>query len=198
MRNVAKPDKVTGCGAVPARLEAETEAEVRSELVAYFEEVGRGLRLPPSIGKIYGVLFASTAPLSFDEIATRLELSKGAVSQGLHVLEEMKAITPTKIDGDRRTFFQPEISLRRLTQTFITDVMAPRLEAGRHRIDALQSCLGRQAGGTDADADAAHLADRVRRLRIWQTKLRRLLPWIARLAAPPGRPGAGSSSGPID
>jgi len=183
MLTVAEPKSEIRTEAATSRL----GTEVRGELVDYFEEVGRALRLPPSIGRIYGLLFAAAEPLSFDEITTQLALSKGAVSQGLHTLEEMKAITPTKVAGDRRTFFRPETRLRHLTQTFLSDVMAPRLEAGRQKIDTLESRL-ETAGEGD---DIAHLADRLQSLRIWQKKLQRLLPWIARLAAPSGsdKPG---------
>lgn len=153
--------------------------EASEELVGLFEEWSRSLRLPPSLGRIYGLLFGSQRPLSFDEIGERLALSKGAVSQGLQSLQELKAVRPIKIDGDRRTYFEPETSLRRLTRQFLEDIILPHLDDGQERIDRLADRLD-----ASSDEDLEFLRGQVDSLRNWQRKLRKLLPWLGRLAAP--------------
>ena len=53
-----------------------------SEVIAIFVQMTQVLGVPRSLGEIYGLLFATPQPLSFQDIADRLKLSKGSVSQG--------------------------------------------------------------------------------------------------------------------
>ena len=54
------------------------------ECAQFFEETVRLFGVPPSVGQIYGLLYASPEPLSFTDIVERLEISKGSASQYSH------------------------------------------------------------------------------------------------------------------
>ncbi len=155
--------------------------DVRAEIIGFFEEMGRSVRLPPSFGRIYGLLFASSKPLAFEEICTELHLSKGAISQGLTALQDLQAVRPISIENDRRTYFVPETSMRRLSRNFLKEVVLPKLESGEQTVKNLQSRLSANEDSENADS----LAVRLHSLHEWQRKLRRLLPWIAKLTVPP-------------
>ncbi len=71
---------------------AGNPADFQSECIELFAEVVYALGLPRSIGQIYGLLYASPAPLSFSDIVERLEISKGSASQGLQLLRSLGAI----------------------------------------------------------------------------------------------------------
>ena len=73
-------------------------AELENEIVEHFADLAAMLAQPRSYGQIYGLLFASTQPLSFTDIVERLDLSKGSVSQGLKALRE--AFDDTMKDPD--------------------------------------------------------------------------------------------------
>ena len=59
------------------------------QVVDFFISAADLLGVPKSVAAIYGIVFASPAPLSFAEIETRLNISKGSVSQGLRVLRDV-------------------------------------------------------------------------------------------------------------
>jgi hypothetical protein len=60
--------------------ESSVSAEFERECVAFFAGVVGVLGVPPSVGQIYGLLFASPEPLSFTDILEVLNASKGSVS----------------------------------------------------------------------------------------------------------------------
>lgn len=62
------------------------------QMVGFFGEIAEALNVPRSLAAIYGILFASPVPLTFADIAARLDFSKGSISQGLRTLREMGAI----------------------------------------------------------------------------------------------------------
>jgi hypothetical protein len=66
--------------------------EFARECVELFAEVVQVFGVPPSVGQIYGLLYATPEPLSFSDIVERLGISKGSASQGLQFLRSLGAI----------------------------------------------------------------------------------------------------------
>ena len=54
--------------------------------ISFFVEAAGLMGIPKSVAMIYGVLFGSSEPLSFSDIESKLDISKGSVSQGLRLL----------------------------------------------------------------------------------------------------------------
>jgi HTH-type transcriptional regulator, glycine betaine synthesis regulator len=95
------------------------------------------LSMPRSLGEIYGLLYSSEEPLAFDDLVTRLDLSKGSVSEGLRVLRSLGAVNLVPVDGSRKDHFTAEISLRRLAGGYLRDRIEPYLRGGETRIESL-------------------------------------------------------------
>jgi len=131
--------------------------------------------VPPSVGEIYGLLFASPSPLSFTDILERLNASKGSVSQGLHLLRELGAVHSAKGSDERREYFEPELGLRRLIAGVLRGRVAPLADAGAERIDQLRQLAisGRDSG--------KFFLERVEQLETWRRQLRLVLPILSTL-----------------
>jgi len=85
----------------PPRREARlTPVEV--EVIQLFVQFSRAVGQPRSIAEIYGLLFVSPVPLTLDDLAERLELSKGSASQGLKYLRELGAVRVVAVAEARR------------------------------------------------------------------------------------------------
>ncbi|CAM2916555.1 GbsR/MarR family transcriptional regulator [Rariglobus hedericola] len=108
------------------------------EVIAIFVQMSQALGAPRSLGEIYGLLFATPEPLPFQEIADRLKLSKGSVSQGLRFLRTVGAIKPVVIAQDRREFFEPVVELRALVGGFLKERLNPQLEEWGARVKTLR------------------------------------------------------------
>lgn len=73
--------------------------KVSSALLGMVNKVG---------GQIYALLFLSDEPLSLDEIAERLHISKSNISINIRMLEEMNLVRKVWVKGSRRDFYSAE------------------------------------------------------------------------------------------
>ncbi len=143
-------------------------------VVEFFVDAADLLGVPKSVAVLYGIVFASSQPLSFADIEARVTLSKGSISQGLRVLREMGAIKEVPAPADRSELFTPDLEMRRLIQRFLEQRLQKQLDAGKSRLGDLQRAL--------PDLEKSHaetLRSRIEQLQSWHEKARALLP-IAR------------------
>ena len=163
-------------------LDHGTQQEIDSierEVLAVFVDGVRVLGLPPSIGEIYGLLFISQSPLSLDDLVQRLKISKGSASQGLRTLKSLGAVRETNGNGngERRTYYEPAVELKRLVGGFIREQIRPHLDSGRHKIKR----LGDLANAETDPSRRKFLLDRTDRLNHWIRNGGRVLPIIQRI-----------------
>lgn len=143
------------------------------ECIALFSEFLHILGAPKSIGAIYGLLYSSPNPLCFANIVERLEVSKGSVSQGLAFLRQCGAIKRVGIAGDRREFFEPELSLRRLASGLIKEKIQPLVKETKGAVTRL-----RRHAGTARGEGNGFQNERIRQLDTWQLQLGRVIPVV--------------------
>lgn len=144
-----------------------------SDVVEFFVTTAELLGVPKSLAAIYGIVFASPAPLSFADIGARLDLSKGSVSQGLRVLREVGALTEVSKLEDPAELFVPDFEMRRLIERYLAGRLDPQLKSGRNRLDMLQSRLSALS-----EDDRKPLGVRLKKLQRWHARTRALLPVI--------------------
>jgi len=142
------------------------------EIIEIFVRAAQLLNLPKSIGEIYGLLYASEAPLALDQIVDSLRISKGSASQGLRFLNNLGAVRKVYVPGDRRDHFEAEDRLRRLGEGLLRERVQPHLESGAERLNRLESL--------SADA-SPHLKERFAKLQRWHTRAKRLMPLARRI-----------------
>lgn len=150
------------------------QAAFDAAMVDFFVDAAGLLGVPKSLAAIYGIVFASPEPLSFADIAARLDISKGSISQGLRILREIGAVKEISAEVDRVELFTPDLELRKLIARFISSRLQTQLSAGQKRLAAIAQQV--------PTADLAHaelLRQRLKHLTGWHTKARALLP-IAR------------------
>jgi DNA-binding transcriptional regulator GbsR (MarR family) len=152
---------------------------VQAQFIELFVSAADALGVPRSIGEIYGVIFASPRPVTFQDIVERLELSKGSVSHGLRMLRSLGAVRTTYVPGDRRDHFEPETELRHLVAGLLRDRINPHLEQGRQRLEKVRGVV--TAGRDLAPAEAQVLRARVAKLEGWRKKGALVLPLIAKV-----------------
>ena len=143
-------------------------------MVDFFMDAAELLGVPKSVAAIYGIVFASPVALSFAGIGSRLDISKGSVSQGLRVLREVGAVKEVSSASDRSELFEPDLEMRRLVLRFLENRLARQLELGGTRLENLSRTLPKGRNG-----EALVLRTRLKQLQNWNSKARALLP-IAR------------------
>lgn len=157
-----------------------------AEVVAIFVQMTQVLGFQKSLGEIYGLLFATPRPLSFQEIVDRLKLSKGSVSQGLRFLRTIGAVRAVVIPGDRREFFEPETELRALVGGILRERINPQLEAWGARarglkLEDFQSAGAGAENGSTSKEEQEVLSARLEKLKTWQKRAHAVLPMVSKL-----------------
>jgi len=150
-------------------------SEYESGLVDIFADLAELFGNPKSYGQIYGLLFANENPLSMEDIAQRLDISQGSISQGLRQLEAFGAITKERNNGSRQALYTAKLEMKLLISGFLRERVIPRLESTEARVKALRTSLNSQPSSLNFSSATFRL-DRVAK---WHRSARTLLP-IAR------------------
>jgi DNA-binding transcriptional regulator GbsR (MarR family) len=155
-------------------------ADYESGLVDIFADLAELFGNPKSYGQIYGLLFASEAPMSMEEIAQRLDISQGSTSQGLRQLEAFGAVIKERNNGSRQALYTAKLEMKLLISGFLKERVIPRLESTESRIKALRSLVATSSLKSQTQVSAFSSAlFRLDRVAKWHRSARTILP-IAR------------------
>ena len=136
------------------------------ELIQLCVHVTRLLAIPRSVREIFGFVFSSPSPVTFDDIVASLGISSGSASHGLRYLRRIGALSVTYVVRDRRDYFVAETSLARLFSGYLIENLTHHLADSRERIAAMRHVL--ESGN---DLKAAHLSTRVEVLLEWNRQV---------------------------
>lgn len=156
---------------------AKSHHVLDAQVIEVFADAVRVLGLPRSLGEIYGLLFISHDSLALDDFVNRLGISKGSASQGLRTLRELGAVEEVDGQAGRRTYYRPEVNLKRLVGGFIREQVRPHVASGESKIDRLVTA----AGEIDDLEERKFYQERTERLRTWMSRARVVLPMLQRI-----------------
>lgn len=83
-----------------------TETDPASEFIERLGLAAEADGLPRIAGRLIGLLMLQDEPLSFEEIARRLKVSRASVSSNSRLLEARGMIERLTLPGDRRDYFR--------------------------------------------------------------------------------------------
>jgi len=84
---------------------------LKQEFIQDFGEAYHIFGLPKLMGRIVGLMLYVETPISLDEIASQLNVSKGPVSQIIRRLKDHDLIRRIWMPGDRKDYYQPEAEI---------------------------------------------------------------------------------------
>ena len=159
-------------------------ADYESGLVAVFADLAELFGNPKSYGEIFGLLFAHEEPLTMEEIAQRLDISQGSISQGLRQLESFGAVVKERNNGTRQALYTAKLEMKLLIAGFLKERVIPRLESTEARVKALRTSLNSHPSSLNSSfrsqpSSLTSMRFRLNRLAKWHRSARTLLP-IAR------------------
>lgn len=141
-------------------------------LVEVFSELADLFGNPRSHGQIYGILFASPAPLTMQAVADRLRISKGSASQGLRALETLGAVQ--RHTTHPAATYSARLELKLLISGFVRQRLHPRLHTSKARLHTLRPLLAQLP-------DTPDYTLRLRRVTQWHDRALQVLPLAQRL-----------------
>ncbi len=113
----------------------------QSECVDTFTRAALAFSLPASVGQIYGLLFATSDPLSLDEICILLKSSRGGTFQSMKWLREVGMIEGVRIPGLRKGHFRAVLNLRKWATNLLRMRVEPHVSNGKDHLARLRSSI---------------------------------------------------------
>jgi DNA-binding transcriptional regulator GbsR (MarR family) len=147
---------------------------VTSELSAIHWEIidvcvrsAQVLGLPRSIGEIFGLIFCSPRPVSFDDVVRILRLSNGTASCGLRYLKRRGAVRICYVARERKDFYVAETSLRKIMSAVFSEDVVGSLGGSAERLEHLRVS---HTGESENDSNVLYCIDQ---MIAWNQQLRR-------------------------
>ena len=114
------------------------------------------------MGRMWTLLYLSPSPLGAAELGEQLKMSAGAVSMTLNELLKWGAVKKSWRPGERRDFYEAEISIGKLVQRVLRE---RELELVRQFGEALSNADSALSRGTDTASPPDFKRARVRELQ---------------------------------
>jgi len=73
------------------------------------------------MGQLYGLLYLSSKPLTLDDMAKGLSVSKGNVSINVRALERWNMVKPVWVKGDRKDYYEAETDFWKIVKGVIKE-----------------------------------------------------------------------------
>ena len=149
--------------------------QIETEFVTYFSNVVKVFGLPKSVGEIYGLLYASPAPLSMMDLIEKLGMSKGSASQGLKILRLINAVV--EVADGRRTLYTANIELKSLISGILREHVQPIFSSTKEKVKELSSI----AEHADSPELKSFYKSRISKLATWRRRGGFVIPIISRV-----------------
>jgi DNA-binding transcriptional regulator GbsR (MarR family) len=132
------------------------------------------------IGRLYALLYLTPAPLSLEEIAAQLAVSKASASVTVRQLADLRAVRQVWVPGDRRDFYEAETRFGVILREGVLPGVRKKLRSAGGQIErTLATDQQEAAPGSGADTlgreQRAELRRRLRAARTLHRRLDRLL-----------------------
>ncbi len=118
---------------------------LRLDFIQDFGEAYQQFGLPRLMGRIVGLLLQEEGPLSLDDIAQRLQVSKGPVSQVIRRLSDRGLVVQAWVPGDRRHFYRATDDIFGRAFTNHTELLEKNLDLARRFVGRIDSAEERGA-----------------------------------------------------
>lgn len=107
----------------------KTVEDIQNELIDSIGETSERFGMTRVAGLLEGLLILAREPLSLDEMAERLEVSKASVSTNIRVLERWKAVRRVFNRGDRKNYYELRGDLWEIETDIIKTILKEELES---------------------------------------------------------------------
>ncbi len=128
----------------------------------------QALGAPRSYGEIFGFIFCSTQPVSFEDVVRVLRLSSGTASQGLRHLKRLGAVRTCYLAQDRRDHYIAETSLHKVMSSYFAENIFAHLGSSEQQLTEMRAASSHVPGAPSVLAE-------IDLLLAWNQQMRRAI-----------------------
>ena len=137
---------------------------------------------PKSIGQIYGLLMFSDKPMSAEDIAIALGVSKATISNSIRQLSSWGVIRQVWVHGDRKDHYEVIEDFKAVIRAAIEDMFKPRIQSSGQRIERIQSFLEDEKGNGEISPELYQLRKRrMKSMTKYHQTIAKILPMLEKL-----------------
>lgn len=140
-------------------------SELENQFIDAAGEVAEHFSVNRIVGQLYALLYIRPDPVSLDEMAERLRISKGSASVNIRILEEWNAVKKTWVQGSRKDFYTANPDIYKIVSQRLQQGLVRRLNHTRSKVDQIHSALNGKNGG----AKTQFYRERLQKLEELQT-----------------------------
>ncbi|MEM6580596.1 MAG: GbsR/MarR family transcriptional regulator [Pseudomonadota bacterium] len=129
--------------------------DVSQAFIQHFGEMGSRWGINRTVGQMYALLVISEQPLSADQLAETLHLSRSNVSMGIKELNAWNLLRTVPRSGDRKTYFTTPEDVWEIARTLIA-------EKRKREIDPTLSMMRNALMGESAPGTSQYALSRIR------------------------------------
>lgn len=115
----------------------------------FIENIGKlcdSFGLNRFVAQLFGVLYLSDKPLSLDDMAEKLGVSKGNVSVNIRELEEWGAVRRVWVKGSRKDYYEAELDLKKTLKNKIRSSVQKRIAEVSNMSDEFRGIIKSASG----------------------------------------------------
>ncbi|MBI4396954.1 MAG: hypothetical protein HY548_07665 [Elusimicrobia bacterium] len=143
----------------------------QNEFAQCIGELAESFSFNRSVGQIYGLLYISPAPLSLEDIAKRLRMSKGNASINVRALESWGAVRPVWVSGSRRDHYEANRNVKEIALRRLQEGLSKRMDLAEDRFKHLAARIESET----PSHEQADVKKRLQELRALLSKGRKIL-----------------------
>lgn len=146
-----------------------TVEDIQNDFIDAIGEISEQCGLTRVAGLLKGLLLLAREPMSLDDMAERLEVSKASVSTNIRLLERWKAVRRVFNRGDRKNYYKLRGDLWEIETEIVTTILREELDRFAEYLDRWKrdlaaveegdpddrAFLGKRLGEIDEYLDAA-------------------------------------------
>lgn len=116
----------------------------------FIESIGKlcdSFGLNKCVAQLYAVLYLSDKPLSLDEMASGLKISKGNVSINIRELEKWGAVKSVWVKGSRKDYYEANLDIKSVILNKIRSGIQRRLGETSYMIEGFKDIIKSEGDG---------------------------------------------------
>ena len=132
---------------------AKTIEDIRNDLIHVIGEKAEKFGFSRIAGQLEGLLLFTNQPMSLDEMAERLEVSKGSVSTNIRLLERWKVVRKVYHKGARKNFYEIRGNIWEIETEIMSAIVKDEIERVKSLMSNCETDLNAIQGTTEEESE---------------------------------------------
>lgn len=157
------------------------QQQIEEEVLEAAANLAESVSINRTVAQLYALLYIRPEPVSLEELAERLKISKGAASVNIRILEEWNAVKKIIVQGSRKDYYIAEEDFTKVILERIAKGLSKRFATLKAQIEKVQNSLSELKKENGTKPQILFYEQRIKKVREAQNKAEKILKEIPKL-----------------